>query len=200
MNEKKIEPTEAMVEAGASSAWEETNPGILGWNSLTERHKEGCRRDARAVLRAALNHPDARGLFTDEDDRPWEPLNGRRVYVGDEVRQELNGVTRGGIVSRVDWSGDPWTAEGAFIGLLDIGTWYVRRAAQELPTEDGAVIVPADGHEYITATFDGETYHAREAILLGSGHWQAAWRSDEGVMVYVIAEWIDPDTWKVADQ
>ena len=48
MNEKKIEPTDTMVEAGASSAWEEANPGILGWNSISERHKEGCRRDARA--------------------------------------------------------------------------------------------------------------------------------------------------------
>ena len=67
MNEKKIEPTDAMVEAGASSAWEEVNPGILGWNSISERHKEGCRRDARAVLTAALNHPDAPGLFADED-------------------------------------------------------------------------------------------------------------------------------------
>ena len=55
MNErKKIEPTDTMVEAGASYAWEEANPGILGWNSISESHKEGCRRDARAVLTAAL--------------------------------------------------------------------------------------------------------------------------------------------------
>ena len=198
---KKIEPTDAMVEAGASSAWEEVNPGILGWNSISERHKEGCRRDARAVLTAALNHPDAAGLFADEDDRPWEPLNeGDPLNVGDEARQDRYGLTITGVVARVDGSGDPWTAEGAFIGLRHYGTWYVRRSVQELPTEDGTVIVPADGHEYITATFDGETYRAREAILLGSGHWQAAWRSDEGVMVYVIAEWIDPGTWKVEEK
>lgn len=49
MSKKKIEPTEAIVEAGASYAWEETNPGILGWNSISEHHKEGCRRDARSV-------------------------------------------------------------------------------------------------------------------------------------------------------
>ena len=63
MNEKKIEPTDAMVEAGASSAWEEVNPGILGWNSISERHKEGCRWDARAVLTAALNHPGIAGVY-----------------------------------------------------------------------------------------------------------------------------------------
>lgn len=204
MDKKKIEPTDAMVEAGASSAWEEANPGILGWNSISERHKEGCRRDARAVLTAALNHYDAPGLFADEDaadDRPWESLGeSDQVCVGDEVKWDYYGLTMTATVARVDKTGSLYTAAGLHIGVRSVGTWYVRRAAQELPTEDGAVIVPADGHEYITATFDGETYHAREAILLGSGHWQAAWRSDEGVMVYVIAEWIDPDTWKVADQ
>ena len=91
---KKIEPTDAMEEAGASSAWEEANPGILGWNSISERHKEGCRRDARAVLTAALNHPDAPGLFADEDARPWESLGeSDQVCVGDEVRQDHLGVT-----------------------------------------------------------------------------------------------------------
>ena len=132
---KKIEPTDAMVEAGASSAWEEVNPGILGWNSISERHKEGCRRDARAVLTAALNHPDAPGLFADEDaadSRPWEPLNGP-VRVGDEVRQELNGVTRIGVVGSVDWNGDPWTVERGLIGFILNGTWYVRRPQDITP-------------------------------------------------------------------
>ncbi|MCV7688150.1 hypothetical protein M3C66_009955 [Micrococcus luteus] len=63
MNEsKKIEPTDTMVEAGASYAWEEANPGILGWNSISKSHKEGCRRDARAVLTAALPHLTADDL------------------------------------------------------------------------------------------------------------------------------------------
>lgn len=51
------EITDEMVDAGASYAWETANPGNLGWNSLTQRHKEGCRRDARAVLTAALAAP-----------------------------------------------------------------------------------------------------------------------------------------------
>ena len=140
MNEKKIEPTDAMVEAGASSAWEEANPGILGWNSISERHKDGCRRDARAVLTAALNHPDADGLFADVDVRPWEPLNGP-VRVGDEVRQERAGITITGVVARVDRDGDPRAADDVLIGLLHHGTWYVRRPATppavgvELPGE-----------------------------------------------------------------
>ena len=87
MNEsKKIEPTDTMVEAGASSAWEEVNPGILGWNSISERHKEGCRRDARAVLTAALNHPDTAGLFADEDDREAEK---RRTDIAESDAETL---------------------------------------------------------------------------------------------------------------
>ena len=119
---------------------------------------------------------------------------------------ERHGVTRTvrreGIAAYRGPSGDWATADGMNItsGEGEGITITIRRPIPELPTTPETVIVANDGHEYITATFDGETYRAREAILLGSGHWQAAWRSDEGVMVYVIAEWIDPDTWKEADQ
>lgn len=200
MDKKKIEPTDTMVEAGASSAWEEANPGILGWNSISERHKEGCRRDARAVLTAALNHPDAPGLFADEDDRPWEPLNEwDPVRVGDEVRQELNGVTTIAVVGRVDGEGDPWTAEDRFIGVHDEGTWYVRRAIQELPTEDGVEIVPAGGGPIGAAHPGGKftTHHATYDSYLGS--WVGVWRAASGrVTVSSVSPGdITPGTWKV---
>lgn len=165
---KKIEPTVAMILEAASTG---TPLGT----------------DARAILRAALNHPDAAELFADEDDRPWEPLNGDPVRVGDEVRQELNGVTTIAVVGRVDAEGDPWTTEDRFIGVIDEGTWYVRRTVPELPTEDGAVIVPADGYEYIETqtgkksrrlTWDAEClvwYDARGTHLRGDitpGTWK----------------------------
>lgn len=203
MSEKKIEPTDAMVEAGASSAWEEANPGILGWNSISERHKEGCRRDARAVLTAALNHPDARGLFADKDDRPWEPLNKwDPVRVGDEVRQDYGGVTLTAVVGRVDEDGDPWTTEGNLIGLLRYGTWYVRRAAPELPTRCGTVIVANDGHKFIKAEVDGIAHRAREAVLGANGWWYGAWRKAEGdgLLSAMFPEHISAPTWKVDDQ
>ena len=178
--DKKIEPTDAMVEKVA-----------LGHKLMS--------MDDRTILRLALNHPDAPGLFADADARPWEPLNGP-VCVGDEVRQEWYGVTRGGIVGRVDGNGDPWTAEGGYIGPILGGTWYVRRTVKPLPTEPGTVIVPAEGHEYITATVGGVTYRAREAILIGENQWHAAWRSDEGVLIYVTPERIDAGTWKVGNR
>lgn len=200
MSEKKIEPTDAMVEAGASSAWEEANPGILGWNSISERHKEGCRRDARAVLTAALNHPDAAELFADEDDRPWEPLKkGDPLNVGDEVRQDHGGITATAVVGSVDGGGNPWSANDSFIGWLEAGTWYVRRAIQELPTEDGVEIVPAGGGP-IGAVHPGgkfTTHHATYDSYLGS--WVGVWRAASGrVTVSSVSPGdITPGTWKV---
>ena len=175
MNEKKIEPTQAMVD-------------------IVELADKLMVMDTRDLLRYALNHPDAPGLFAGEDAtdaRPWEPLNEwDPVRVGDEVRQELNGVTTIAVVGRVDGEGDPWTTEDRFIGVLDEGTWYVRRAVQELPTEDGAVIVPAEGREFIETrsgkksrrlTWDAESYvwydargtHLDADIITGT------WKVDE---------------------
>ena len=176
MNEKKIEPTDAMVDA-------------------VEFAREFMPLDARSILRAALNHPDAPRLFADEDAagaRPWEPLNEwDPVRVGDEVRQELNGVTTIAVVGRVDGEGDPWTAEDRFIGVHDEGTWRVRRAVQQLPTEDGAVIVPADGHEYI------ETRVGKKSRRLT---WDAeclVWYDARGTHLHGD---ITPGTWKVDDR
>ena len=84
--------------------------------------------------------------------------------------------------------------------LADYHEETMSRSAQGLPTEPGVVIVPADGHEYITATFAGEVYRAREAILRVPDHWHAAWRSDTSVMTYAKAEWIDLGTWKVGNR
>lgn len=78
--------------------------------------------------------------------------------MGDEVRRGHSGLTVTAVVGSVDEDGDPWTAEGALIGVLDLGGWYVRRPAQEPPAEyDGAVLVPADGHKAITTT-DGQEF------------------------------------------
>ena len=184
MNEhKKIEPTAAMVR------------DVECWRSFTGT---ADRTPLRPILRAALNHYDAPGLFADEDDRPWESLNGP-VRVGDEVRQEWYGVTRGGIVGSVDGNGDPWTAEGGYIGPIQGGTWYVRRAIQELPTEDGVEIVPAGGGP-IGAVHPGgkfTTHHATYDSYLGS--WVGVWRAASGrVTVSSVSPGdITPGTWKV---
>ena len=133
--------------------------------------------------------------------RPWEPLNGDPVRVGDEVRQELNGVTTIAVVGRVDVEGDPWTTEDRFIGVIDEGTWYVRRAVQELPPErDGVVLVPADGHESITTT-DGQAF-SRLTYSKELSKWYGPNLAQLGeyVIQTTVTSRLNHDTWKVDNQ
>ena len=207
---KKIEPTDAMVQEA------EFTRRLWG-------------PDVRAILYTALNHPDAPGLFMDEDDRPWEPLNGpvrvgdgvrqdapglfadaddrpweplnegTLLCRGDEVRRELGCITTTAAVARVDEVDALWTAEGMFIGRLDSGTWYVRRAVQELPEWTGAIIEGAGGGR-IQATAEGVTYTAAEAIYR-DGMWYGAWRTARGgTGIQFSSSSITPGTWKVGNR
>lgn len=192
MGKKKIQPTDAMEEAGHEAG------------EIMRRAGRSFGSQCRWAIYAALNHPDAPGLFADEDDLPWEPLKGPG-RVGDEVRQDYGGVTHTGVVARVDMGGGLWTTGGGLIGLRDVGTWHVRRVAPELPTEDGAVIVPAEGREFIEAEVAGQTFIAREAVVCQSDFGPAnvlegAWRrADTGARVggQVSRDFITPGTWKV---
>lgn len=130
-----------------------------------------------------------------EGDRPWEPLDGP-VRVGAEVRQDLLGLTTIGIVAYLNDDGDPWTAEGGFIGQLGYGTWYVRRPVQELPATPETAIVANDGHDNIEAVIAGETWRTREAILSWGGNWHAVWRSGNRTRVAIQPENITPGTWQ----
>ena len=135
-----------------------------------------------------------------EDDRPWKLLNGRSARVGYELRRDDYGVTRSGIVARVDENGDPWTAEGGFIGALPDGTWYFRRPVQELPPErDGVVLVPADGHKAITTT-DGQefsrlTFTTKQSLWYGPN---LAARPGDWVIQTTAPGRLTPGTWKEA--
>ena len=159
--------------------------------------------DTRDLLRTALNHPDAPGLFADVDDRPWEPLGeSDQVCVGDEVKWDYYGLTMTATVARVDKTGSLYTAAGLHIGVRSVGTWYVRRAVQELPTKCGTVIVANDGHKFIKAEVDGIAHRAREAVLGANGWWYGAWRKAEGdgLLSAMFPEHISAPTWKVDDQ
>ena len=184
MNEKKIEPTQAMVEAALFQ-----RPLTLGM--------------IRAILRDVQNHPDAPRLFADEDDRPWEPLGeSDQVRVGDEVKWDYYGLTMTATVARVDKTGSLYTAAGLHIGVRSVGIWHVRRAVRELPTKCGTVIVANDGHKFIKAEVDGIAHRAREAVLGANGWWYGAWRKAEGdgLLSAMFPEHISAPTWKVDDQ
>ena len=99
-----------------------------------------------------------------------------------------------------DWYGGSQRALTSLLrAAFDAGRDH-ERAAKELPTEPGTVIVPADGCEYIEAEVWGKTYHASEAILLGERDWLGAWRSPHGVQVDVTSRQITPGTWKVGNR
>jgi len=198
---KQIKPTDAIVDDIALYLGRQylvpRTPGVITYPPRADT------MDAWRIVSAVLSHPDARGLFADEDDRPWEPLSkGDPLNVGDEVRQDVQGTTRTGIVGRVGGNGEVRTAEHGYIGVLDLGTWYVRRAVRELPKSGPSVIVPADGHRDIEALLDGIVWSANEAVLGPDNRWHGVWRSDSGwaVISSVAPEHITPDTWKVDDQ
>lgn len=156
-------------------------------------------RFARAAFDAGREYERA----NPEDDRPWEPLaEGAPLNVGYEVRQEYGGVTTTGVVASVDEDGDPRNAEGRYIGFRRYGTWRVRRPVRELPTKLSAVIVPATGHETVTATEPdgGPVWRTREATRLSGNYWAGVWRKEDGTISSVIpAAWIDADTWQEDD-
>lgn len=147
--DKKIEPTDAMVD-------------------IVDLADKLMVVDTRDLLRYALNHPDARGLFADEDalraahERGWDEAAG---WAGDEIR-----------------AANPY------------------RPAQELPEEDGAVIVRKG--ERIEAWHAGKTWVAIEAVLVG-GEWRGPWLEKGRTVGGFNAMWamgpdhIIPGTWKV---
>ena len=161
MDKKKIEPTDAMVEEA------------LFQRPITPD-------TTRAILRAALNHPDTPGLFAFEF---VDALRAAREQGWDQA---------------VDWiKRDQGGPSGRTTNARNANP---HRPAQDLPTKPGAVIVRADGHKYIEAVVSGVTWRTREAVLGWDERWYGVWRSSEGVLAYVIPEHIIPDTCKVDDQ
>ena len=137
-----------------------------------------------------------------------ENASSKDVRSGDHLTwkwvQEIDGVTvkssHEGIAHHQDEYGIWWTEGGMWLTSGDAGTLTIRRHAQDLPTNPGAVIIPADGHEYIEATMRGETVRAREATRSGSGGWYAAWRSGEQTSGLASSREITPGTWKVGNR
>lgn len=167
MNEKKIEPTDAMVaDVGVVKAW-------FGLTST------------RDLLGLALNHPDAAGLFECDHtdyvhvDEAATRVEAAREEGWDEAAQHI--YNKG-------WE-----------GVDALRKANPHRPAPVLPTAGGAVIVPADGRDYIEATANGVTYRAREAMLAYGNDWHASWRTDSRNRACVSPEHIVPGTWKVEE-
>ena len=187
-----------LTDAAIAEMWESdsTNPW-LSFRGMHLEEQDATLHAMRAAFDAGREHE--RTTPAAEDVRAWEPLNGGRVYVGDEVRQDLCNVTIIAVVGEVDEGGDPRTAEGRLIGLLRYGTWYVRRTAQPLPPErDGVVLVPAAGYKAITTAkgqeFTRLTFTTKLDLWYGPN---LAARPGDWVIQTTAPDWITPGTWKV---
>lgn len=112
----------------------------------------------------------------------WEPLDWAKnpANPGDEVMciRHAKGVTYSdwGTVHHLDEDGNPVTEEDGLIHLQEAGSWYIRRKKPELPTADGSVIVPADGHLWILAKIDGITHTTKRLTLA---------QSDDGLWYWI---------------
>lgn len=181
MDKKKIEPTDAMVD-------------------IVDLADKLMVVDTRDLLRYALNHPDAPGLFADEDAtdaRPWEPLGeSDQVCVGDEVKWDYYGLTMTATVACVNKTGSLYTAAGLHIGVRSVGTWYVRRAVHTLPELDGAVIVHLE-HEAIRAK--DNTGHVNDFHRLTYDADTQTWYGMDlaGNLRWTTSQDITPGAWKV---
>ena len=170
MSKKKSEPTDAMVDEAANALCLNATGTSLSFQDDADKHT--YRHRARVALRVVLNHPDAAGLFADED-----ALRAAHEKGWDEAAQHI--YNKG-------WE-----------GVTALRKANPHRPAPVLPTKPGTLIIPADGREYIEAEVWGETYHASEAILLGGRAWLGAWRSPHGIQTDVTPDQITTGTWKV---
>ena len=90
-----------------------------------------------------------------------------------------------------------------FTALADAHEEAMSQSAPALPTEPGAVIVPADGRADVDAVYVGSAYTTRHATYDHcTGAWVGLWRhgAGGGCMSMMAADHITPGTWKVDDQ
>ena len=179
MTSKKIEPTDRMIRD--VETWGE----IMGADDLD-------------LLRYILNHPDAAGLLAAEWKANAEAAAERAeraedrladsVHV-DEAARRVEAAREEGWDQATLWID---SYQGGPNGRTDSArSANPYRPAQELPTEDGAVIIPADGHEFIE-------------IRAGKKSRRLTWDADAFVWYDAYGTYlgtdITPGTWQVADQ
>lgn len=134
MTSKKIEPTDPMVDEAANILSLDAVSTSLHSHEAPQRR--AYRNSARAVLTAALNHPDAAGLFAD-DDRPVQglPTNPGAGIVANNGRPHITATIAGQTYHAREavrlWTGKwygAWRSEADEVGFvyadqITPGTW-----------------------------------------------------------------------------
>lgn len=153
-----------------------------------------------------LRYDQGMNTRTDTNVKIIENATRADVRSGDHLTwkwaQEIDGVTvkssHEGIAHHQDEYGDWWTEGGMWLTSVGAGTLTIRRPVQELPTASCAVIVPADGCEFILVTDAGGWAFERMTYSAEHDRWYGM--TKRGAIAMCIAEQIIPGTWKVEDQ
>lgn len=140
-----------------------------------------------------------------------------RTMTADRRANAVNLLRAAYNVGHAEWNADAAVEAAREQGWDDAASWSIHnindvdaeriraanpyRPAQELPTEDGATIVPNNRRKRIEAVSGGVTYYAREAVLV-EGCWRAVWRTVTCSMgpVTMLPEEITSDTWKLEEK
>ena len=110
-----------------------------------------------------------------------------------------------GVAHHKSASGVWTTKEGGKLIPMDMGegetVLTIHRNHPTLPDDEGTIIVPADGYEYIKAGDSYSTYRTQAATLSYEGYWVGVWRETNGINVYwaITPSSITPGTWKVEE-
>ena len=190
MNENNTHP---LTKERAAELWDTHAGNTVAWDDWYG----GSQRALTSLLRAAYDAGGAEWKANAEAaaeraERAEDRLVDS-VHV-DEAALRVESAREQGWDDAVKWLESTTRLESAY--ALRAANPY--RPAPALPTEDGAVIIPAEGHEYIEARVYNKTYRAREAGRHWTGGWHAAWRSGPEVRGVVAPEDIAPGTWRVA--
>ena len=172
---------------GDAAQWLQDN-GWSGWNATLRMANPHRPEREGAPTMSTPTEPNMQIIenATRKDVRPGDHVVFRHTWKRDGLAVAER---REGIAHHLD-DGN-WCTEAGMYITLGVGedvTITIRRAVQELPTEDGAVIVPADGRKFI------ETQSGKKSRRLT---WDAeclVWYDARGTHLHGD---ITPGTWKV---
>lgn len=189
MNENSTHP---LTEERAAELWDTHVPLVLNFRVWTWGDRNGILAALRAAYNAGSAEWKANAEAAAERAERAEDLLVDSVHV-DEAARRVEAARKQGWDDAADWS---------IHNINDIDAERIRAAnphqpAPTLPTEDGAVIVPADGHEFITMTdaegwaFDRLTYSAKHDRWYGM--------TTRGAIAMCLAEQVTSGMWRVYD-
>ena len=188
MNENNAHP---LTEDRAAELWDAHVPLVLNFRVWTWGDRNGILDALRAAYNAGRAEWKANAEAAAERAEHAEDRLADSVHV-DEAARRVEAAREQGWDDAAGWvkRREAWTDE-------ELRAANPHRPARVLPAEDGAVIVPADGYEFIWVEggryFDRLTYSSRTrrwygVAINGGPAWASFWYGDP--------ETITPGTWR----